>query len=122
MENENAYQAPGSIKISQDVVASIAKFVALEIDGVESISAGRGVKGLLARVNYVKPIRVQFGDDDVVTVGIDIVAKNGVYIPEVAGVVQRNIKNAIQNMTGLAVSRVDVVVAGTASEATDAAE
>jgi uncharacterized alkaline shock family protein YloU len=122
MENENAYQAPGSIKISQDVVASIAKFAALEIDGVDSISAGRGVKGLLARVNYVKPIRVQVGDDDVVTVGIDIVAKNGVYIPEVAGAVQRNIKNAIQNMTGLAVSRVDVVVAGTASEATDAAE
>ena len=96
MENENAYQAPGSIKISQDVVASIAKFAALEIDGVDSISAGRGVKGLLARVNYVKPIRVQFGDDDVVTVGIDIVAKNGVYIPEVAGAVQRNIKNAKQ--------------------------
>ena len=122
MDNENTYQTPGSIKISQEVVASIARFAALEIDGVDSISAGRGVKGLLTRVNYVKPIRVEFGDDDVVTVGIDIIVKNEVYIPDVAAAVQRSIKSAIQSMTGLAVSRVDVVVAGTAPASSYTAE
>lgn len=114
MDNDTAYQTPGSIRISQDVVASIARFATLEIEGVESVSSGSaGVRGLLNKVNYTKPIRVQL-DDDVVNVDVSIIAKYGVHIPEVASAVQRSVKSSIQSMTGLAVSRVDVTVAGTA--------
>lgn len=112
MEMENMYQTPGSLKISQDVVASIAKFATLEIDGVESVSTGNlGVKGLLTKTNYTKPIKVELLDE-VVNVEINVVVKHGVKIQQVAAAVQQNVKNAIQSMTGLAVARVDIVVAG----------
>lgn len=114
MDNDTAYQTQGSVKISQDVIASIARFATLEVDGVERVSANSaGVRGLLNKVSYSKPIRVQL-DDDVVNVEVSIIAKYGVNIPETASSVQQSVKNAVQSMTGLAVSRVDVIVAGTA--------
>ncbi|MEG0036460.1 MAG: Asp23/Gls24 family envelope stress response protein, partial [Oscillospiraceae bacterium] len=98
--------------ISQDVVASIAKFATLEIDGVESVSTGNlGVKGLITKTNYVKPIKVELLDE-VVNVEINVVVKHGVKIQQVANAIQQNVKNAIQSMTGLAVARVDIIVAG----------
>ena len=121
MEIENAYQTPGSLKISQDVVASIAKFATLEIDGVDSVSTGNsGVKGWLTKTNYTKPIKVELLDE-VVNVEISVVVGRGVKIQQVAAAVQQNVKNAIQSMTGLAVARVDIVVAGVslASEAVE---
>ncbi|MEG1060977.1 MAG: Asp23/Gls24 family envelope stress response protein [Oscillospiraceae bacterium] len=112
MEMENSYQTPGNLKISQDVVASIAKFATLEIDGVESVSTGNlGVKGLITKTNYVKPIKVELLDE-VVNVEINVVVKHGVKIQQVANAIQQNVKNAIQSMTGLAVARVDIIVAG----------
>ncbi|MEG0913352.1 MAG: Asp23/Gls24 family envelope stress response protein [Oscillospiraceae bacterium] len=112
MEIENSYQTPGNLKISQDVVASIAKFATLEIDGVESVSTGNlGVKGLITKTNYVKPIKVELLDE-VVNVEINVVVKHGVKIQQVANAIQQNVKNAIQSMTGLAVARVDIIVAG----------
>ncbi|MDO4567182.1 MAG: Asp23/Gls24 family envelope stress response protein [Oscillospiraceae bacterium] len=115
MNNDAAYQTPGSLKISREVIASIARFATLEVEGVVSIkSHTAGMRGLLNRVSYTKPIKVELVDD-IVNVEISIIAKYGINIPETASAVQLNVKNAIQSMTGLAVSRVDVAVAGTAS-------
>ena len=112
MEIEKAYQTPGTLKISQDVVASIAKFATLEIEGVDSVSAGNsGVKGLLTKTINIKPIKVELLDE-VVNVEINVVVKHGVKIQQVAAAIQQNVKNAIQSMTGLAVARVDVVISG----------
>ncbi len=117
---DNAYQTPGSLKISQDVLVSIARFAALEIDGVDSVSTGNsGVKGMLTRANYTKPIRIELLDE-VVNVEISIVVRQGVKIQQAAAAVQQNVKNAIQSMTGLAVARVDIVVAGLAPAGTPA--
>ena len=112
MDLENMTETAGSLKISQDVVASIAKFATLEIDGVDSVSTGNiGVKGLITKTNYVKPIKVELSDG-VVNVEINVIVKHGVKIPDLAAAVQQNVKSAIQSMTGLAVARVDVIVAG----------
>lgn len=114
MDMENSYQTPGNLKISQDVIASIAKFAALEIDGVDSVSAGNtGVKGLINKSNYIKPIKIEILDE-VVNVEVSLIVRQGVQIQKVASAVQQNVKNAIQSMTGLAVSRVDIVIAGLA--------
>ena len=112
MDVEKNTGAAGSLKISQDVVASIAKFAALEVDGIESVATGNiGVKSLITKTNYAKAIKIEL-TEDVVNVEISIIAKHGFKIPDVAGAVQQNVKNAIQSMTGLAVAKVDVIVAG----------
>lgn len=112
MDVENKNQPAGSLKISQDVVASIAKFAALEIDGVEAVSTGNiGVKGLITKTNYVKAIKIELSDE-VVNVEINVIVKHGAKIPDTANAIQQNIKSAIQSMTGLAVAKVDVIIAG----------
>ncbi len=112
MDMENKYQPSGSLKISQDVVASIAKFAAMEIEGVESVATGNiGVKGLITKTNYIKPIKIELSED-VVNVEINIIVKHGVKIVDVAAAVQQNVKDSIQSMTGLAVARVNVIIAG----------
>ena len=110
----------GSLKISQDVIATIAKIATLEIDGVDSVSTtNTGIKGLITKTNYIKPIKIDLSEE-VVGVQISIVVKNGYKIPVLAEAVQQSVKNAIQSMTGLAVSRVDVIISGIAPlEVTD---
>lgn len=112
MNKDSASQPAGALKISQEVLASIARYAALEMDGVESVATGNiGVKGLITKTSYIKAIKIEMAEE-VVNVEISIIVKQGVKIPEVAHAVQLNIKTAIQNMTGLAVAKVDVVIAG----------
>ncbi|MEA5051326.1 MAG: Asp23/Gls24 family envelope stress response protein [Oscillospiraceae bacterium] len=114
MDIESMKNAEGSLRISQDVIASIAKFATLEIEGVDSVStANTGVKGLITKTNYLKPIKIELVDD-VVNVELNIVVKHGYRIPDLSSQIQQNVKNAIQSMTGLAVARVDIIVAGLA--------
>jgi len=112
VEMENQSLPAGSLKISQDVIASIARYATLEVEGVESVSTGNiGVKGLITKTTYTRAVRIELSDD-VVNVEISIIVKHGVKISQIALAVQNNVKNSIQNMTGLAVARVDVVIAG----------
>lgn len=103
----------GSLKISNEVVAKIAKLAALEIDGVADVSAGgmQSVRGLLSKASLQKPVAVDLSDG-VAVVQIHIIAAYGSKIMKVSARVQENVKQTIQNMTGITVSRVDVVVAG----------
>ncbi len=123
MDIENTYQTPGNLKISEDVIASIARFAALECEGIDSVSTGNtGVKGLITKTSYVKPIKIEL-NDGVVAAEVSVVVKQGERIPALASEVQKNVKIAIQSMTGLAVSKVDVVIAGiTLARSTAAAE
>ena len=112
MEVENSSLPAGSLKISQDVVASIARFAAMEVDDVVAVSTGNtGVKGLITKTKYVKAIKIELSED-IVNVEISIIVRFGVKVTQVALAVQNNVKNSIQNMTGLAVAKVDVVIAG----------
>ena len=102
----------GSIKISQDVVAAITKNATLEIDGVSCVSAGNaGIKGLLTKTNYSKPIRIEL-NEGVARIQVSIIVDSSKRIPDLANAIQLSVKNAVQNMTGLTVSGVDVIIAG----------
>ncbi|HJC54685.1 MAG TPA: Asp23/Gls24 family envelope stress response protein [Candidatus Gemmiger stercoravium] len=110
----------GSLKISTDVVAKIATLAAQEVDGVASVASGsmQSVRGLLSKASLHKPVAVVI-EDGVATVTLHIVGKYGSKIVPVCEKVQENVKQTIQNMTGITVSRVDVIVSGLAEE-TDA--
>ena len=54
----------GSLQISNEVVAKIAKLAALEIDGVADVSSGsmQSVRGLLSKASLQKPVTVDLSD------------------------------------------------------------
>ena len=102
----------GSIRISEDVVASIAALAASETDGVSGLysSVTRDIVSFLSKKNLSKGVRVELGEGDTVKVEISFLALFGHNICEVAKQVQDNVK--IESMTGLHVVEINVHVGG----------
>lgn len=101
----------GSLKISESVVYKVAKAAALEVDGVSGIadSIDESRKTVLRPLQKDKGISISL-NNDVAAIKIRIDVDAGVKVPEVAKKVQKNIKQYVQNTTGIAVSRVDVYI------------
>ena len=76
----------GSIRISEDVVASIAALAASETDGVSGLysSVTRDIVSFLSKKNLSKGVRVELGEGDTVKVEISFLALFGHNICEVA--------------------------------------
>jgi len=103
----------GQVKISDDVVATIAGLAATEIEGVAGMSGGftGGIADMLGRKNLSKGVKVQVGDKDA-SIDLYIIVKYGAKIPDVAWKIQESVKDAIINMTGLKVVEVNIHVQG----------
>ena len=114
--NMNVLQGDGKIgkvQIADDVVAMIAGLAALEVDGVASM-AGNATNELLSMVGVkgnAKGARVEVVDR-VVSVDMVLHLKYGYNIPAVSGKIQEKVKSAIETMTGLTVSDVNIRIAG----------
>ncbi len=108
----------GSLQISTEVLAKIARLAALEVDGVAEVTAGdpqKNVRGLLSRTGLQKPVEVVM-EDGIATVTVHLTARYGTKIMPLCEKVQENVKQAIQNMSGITVARVDVQVVGLAQQ------
>ena len=103
----------GAIRIADEVVSIIAGLAATEVDGIAGMSGGiaGGIAEMLGRKNFAKGVKVEVGEKEA-AVDLYIIVKYGVRIPDIALAVQENVKQAIQNMTGITVARVDVLVVG----------
>ncbi|MGI6453348.1 MAG: Asp23/Gls24 family envelope stress response protein [Syntrophomonadaceae bacterium] len=99
----------GSIRIADEVVSTVAGLAAIEVDGVVNMSGGWGLDlaEKLGRKNFGKGIKVEVTDDKT-KIDIYIVVQYGYPIPRVAENVQREIKKAVEAMTGLIVAEVNV--------------
>lgn len=116
MELQNMDLRGGSLQISTEVLGKIARCAALEVAGVAEVSCGsqnRKVKDFLERANVQSPVTVEMRDGTA-EITLHLVAAFGARIPSVAEKVQENVKTAVQNMTNVTVSRVDLVIAGLA--------
>ena len=104
----------GTIKISEDVVASIAALAAAETEGVGGLAAGltAEIASLLGKKSQNKGVRVQLGEQDTVGVELSILVEFGKSVGEVALAVQKAVKAAVESMTGLKTAVVNVVVSG----------
>ena len=102
-------------------LAKIARLAALEIDGVAEVTTGgsQNVRGLLGRTGLQKPVNVVL-EDGIATVTVHLTAVYGSKIMPLCEKVQENVKQTIQNMTGITVARVDVLVVGLAEPAAQA--
>lgn len=114
-EKELMEEKKDTLKISDEVVAVITGVAASETEGVFSVGTGSFASGwtelLGGKKNNAKGIKVVMGEGSV-TIEIQIVVKYGVRITDVAASVQENVKNAVEEMTGFTVEKVDVRVVG----------
>jgi uncharacterized alkaline shock family protein YloU len=126
MDLQNTDLQGGSLQISTEVVGKIARCAALEVDGVAEVSCGvqnKKLKSLLESASIQPPVVVEmrdgtasitlhlmmqeyfnFRNDSIANALFDLLAEK----------VQENVKSAVQNMTNVTVSRVDLVIAGLA--------
>jgi uncharacterized alkaline shock family protein YloU len=104
----------GSIQVADDVLAIIAGTAALEIDGVLPASAGFApseIAEMLMKKHFWKSVKIEKHDNKI-SVALYLLIKIGYRLNDVSAAVQERVKETIENMTGLDVVRVDVVVAG----------
>nr|WP_297278840.1 Asp23/Gls24 family envelope stress response protein [uncultured Butyricicoccus sp.] len=108
----------GTIKISEDVVASIAAFAATETEGVGGLFAGltTEIASFLGKKTQSKGVKVQIGERNTVSVDISILVQFGKSVGEVALAVQQAAKTSIESMTGLKTAAVNVIVGGVSFE------
>jgi len=99
-------QAQSSLHISQSVVETIVTETIREIDGVYALSAlserGAGM------------VRTAF-TGEAVQIDLGVTLKLSVKLREVCEQIQQAVKDAVQAMAGVAVSKVNIYVAGVAA-------
>lgn len=108
-EDENI----GSVQIADDVVAMIASLATTEIEGVSAM-AGNITNELMSKVGMkklTKGVKVDVLDNNV-KVDLAVTMEYGYNIPVTCQKVQAKVKSAIENMTGLTCSDVNIRIAG----------
>ncbi len=111
--SENKEALNSNIKISDEVIETIASVAVSEIDGVSSTGSGfvDGIARRFTKKALAGGIKAVVGEGTA-SVDISIVVKYGVRIPEVAWNVQDAVKKEIELMTGLSVEKVNVRIVG----------
>ena len=107
----------GQVQIADEVVAIIAGLAATEVEGVSSM-AGNITKELVSKLgkkSLSKGIKVEV-EDGIVHVNVAINIAYGYNVPKTSQKVQEKVKAAIENMTGLEVSGVDIQIASVSME------
>ncbi|MDY4443750.1 Asp23/Gls24 family envelope stress response protein [Butyricicoccus sp.] len=107
----------GSVRISEDVIASIAAIAASETEGVGNLYSGIGtnVAEFLGKKSLAKGVKVVF-HGDLVEVEVSLLAQYGYNICEVSKNVQSAVRSSIQSMTGMRTSAVNINVGGVSFE------
>ena len=103
----------GEVKIADEVVAIIAGLAAMEVEGVASM-AGNATRELISKLgmkSLSKGVKVDVLEN-VVCVNLNLNLEYGYSIPETCKKVQEKVKTAIENMTGLTVTDVNIRIAG----------
>lgn len=103
----------GAVQIADDVVAMIASLAATEVKGVNAL-VGNITNELMSKVGMkklTKGVKVEV-TNQTVKVDLAITMEYGYNIPQTCQNVQNKVKTAIENMTGLSVSNVNIRIAG----------
>ncbi len=104
-------EANGQIQISDEVISIIAGTAAAETEGVSLPSSApvSSVKGFFGKKNQSKGVKVTV-EENTALIEIEVVVKFGINIKNACEEVQQKVKNAVETMTGLTVSGVNINV------------
>lgn len=112
-EDENAENS-GNVKISPDVVSTIAGIAATGITGVAGMNnsiAGGIAEIFNSKKNLSRGVKVDIKEGTVI-IDLYIIVDYGIRIPELAWEVQESVKNDVETMTGLSVENVNIHIEG----------
>ena len=107
----------GKISVAESVVQKIAGKACREVSGVHSMgtSGTRAFGAIRERIpgssgpNVAQGVGVEVGETEA-AIDLDIVVEYGVSIADLGRSIQRNVKQAVERMTGLLVVEVNVSV------------
>ena len=107
-------QENGTVQISEDVIISIVTVAVGATEGVAGFSArlGSDIAEILGRKNWGKGVKLTITEDDRLFIECNIVATYGYAVVNVAKAVQENVTSAVESMTGIQVTEVNVNVCG----------
>ncbi len=103
-----------NLNISEDVIGIIAGLAASEVEGIAGMTLGfvDGINQILGtNKKYSKGVKISL-EGKKVTIDLYVNVKYGVRIPDIAWAAQNAVKNAVENMTGLEVTSVNINVQG----------
>ena len=100
-------QENGNVMISEDVIATIVEQTLAEADGV--VKGGSDVVG---KKSWGKGVRIAIAEDNSLTIGCNIIVGYGESVVNVAKAVQEAVSTAIESVTGVVVTDVNVNVCG----------
>ncbi|MFD0867641.1 Alkaline shock protein 23 [Chlamydia abortus] len=105
----------GNIRISNDVVATIAGLAALDTPGIAGMSGGisEGWAKRLSGKNLQRGVSVEVGELEA-AIDLRVIVHYGSQIQVVCRELQQNVRDSVENMTGLHVVEVNVKVEGVA--------
>ena len=103
----------GAVRINNEAITTIASVAAMDIRGVYGMGGAlaRTVCAVFLNKHGSKGVKIEAREGEV-KLTVSIVVEYGVEIPKIADEVQENVKRAVERMTGLVLSEVDVVVEG----------
>jgi len=106
-------ESSGIIRISDDVVATVAGLAALETPGIAAMSGGisEGWAKRLSGKNAQRGVSVEVGEREA-AIDLRVIVHFGVAIHDVCWQLQERVREAVQTMTGLTVVEVNVKVEG----------
>ncbi len=112
----------GDLGINTEVIEKIVSMAALEVDGVAAMSnKSLDITGIVNTGKVLKPVSVAM-KNGAIEINVYITVKEGVKVKTVAEAVQVNVKDRVQDMTGNAITRVNVHIADMELESAEATE
>jgi uncharacterized alkaline shock family protein YloU len=109
----NSSNGEGSVKLAENVFASIIKNYTMEIPEVVKFASSSIVDSLVEMIgkkNSNRPIAVDIDEQDQVEVTVNVILTFGCHVPTVAAKIQKTIDKKIEELTGKEVVRVNVNV------------
>ena len=115
--NRNTYilkedDRKGAVVIADDVIAIIAGLAATEVKGVAAMAGNitNEIMSKAGRKNLSKGVKISVSGNRV-KIALAIMMEYGYNIPGTCSKVQDKVKSAVENMTGLTVTDVDIRIA-----------
>lgn len=100
-------QENGSVMISEDVIATISEHALIDVDGVV-----KGGSEIVGKKSWGKGMRITISEDNTLSIGCNVIVRYGDSVVNVANAVQDAIANAVESVTGVTVSDINVNVCG----------
>lgn len=103
-------QENGNVMISEDVIGTIVSHAVSEVEGVVGLSAkpGADIAELIGKKNWGKGLKVVIAEDDSLQIDCNVIVAYGQNIVSVAAAVQQAVAGAVESMSGVKVTSVNV--------------